>query len=87
MEKLWSVQWNVPRSSAIRKDGHPPFASTWMELEGIVLSEIISQSEKGNHQVVSLTRGMSEIVKGVKRERRDSEWGRSREEDKPRERF
>lgn len=64
----------------------PPPASTWMELGGIVLSEV-SQSEKDNHQMVSLTRGMEEIVKGVKRERRESEWGRSREEDKPRERL
>ena len=32
-------------SSAIRNDKYPPFASTWMELEGIMLSEI-SQSEK-----------------------------------------
>ena len=31
--------------SAIRNDKYPPFASTWMELEGIMLSEI-SQSEK-----------------------------------------
>ena len=31
--------------SAIRKDEYPPFASTWMELEGIMLSEI-SQLEK-----------------------------------------
>ena len=25
--------------SAIRNDEYPPFASTWMELEGIMLSE------------------------------------------------
>ena len=31
--------------SAIRNDKYPPFASTWMELEGIMLSEV-SQSEK-----------------------------------------
>ena len=31
--------------SAIRNDKYPAFASTWMELEGIMLSEI-SQSEK-----------------------------------------
>ena len=35
-------------SSAVRKDEYPPFASTWMELEGIMLSEV-SQSEKDNH--------------------------------------
>ena len=31
--------------SAIRNDRYPPFASMWMELEGIILSEV-SQSEK-----------------------------------------
>ena len=35
---------------AIRSDEYPPFASTWMDLEGIVLSEI-SQSEKDKHVV------------------------------------
>ncbi|CAD7683117.1 unnamed protein product [Nyctereutes procyonoides] len=39
--------------SAIRKDGYLPFASTWMELEGIMLSEI-HQSEKDKHHMVSL---------------------------------
>ena len=38
--------------SAIRKDEYPPFALTWMELEGIMLSEI-SQSEKDNHYMVA----------------------------------
>ena len=32
-------------SSAIRNDKYPPFAATWLELEGIMLSEA-SQSEK-----------------------------------------
>ena len=30
---------------SLRNDKYPPFASTWMEMEGIMLSEI-SQSEK-----------------------------------------
>ena len=34
--------------SAIRNDKYPPFALTWMELEGIMLSEA-SQSEKDKH--------------------------------------
>ena len=34
--------------SAIRNDKYPPFALTWMELEGIMLSEV-SQSEKDKH--------------------------------------
>ena len=43
--------------SAIRKDEYPPFASTWMELEGIMLSEV-SQSEKDNHSMVSFIQGI-----------------------------
>ena len=43
--------------SAMKKDEYPPFASTWMELEDILLSEI-SQSEKDNHHMVSLVRGI-----------------------------
>ena len=35
----------------------PPFALTWMDLEGIMLSEI-NQSEKDNPHMVSLTRGV-----------------------------
>ena len=37
--------------SAIRNDEYPPFASTWMELEGIMPSEV-SQLEKDNHYMV-----------------------------------
>ena len=31
--------------SAIRNDKYPPFASTWIELEGIMLSEVKSTRE------------------------------------------
>ena len=50
---MWSM-YTMEYYSAIRKDEYPPFASTWMELEGIMLSEV-SQSEKDNHPMVSLT--------------------------------
>ena len=41
--------------SAIRKNEILPFATTWMELEGIMLSEImLSQSEKDKNNMVSL---------------------------------
>ena len=43
--------------SATRNDKYPPFASTWMELEGIMLSEI-SQSEKDKHYMVSFICGI-----------------------------
>ena len=43
--------------SAIKKDEYPPFASTWMELEGIMLSEI-RQSKKDNYHMVSIICGI-----------------------------
>ena len=43
--------------SAIRNDKHPPFASMWMELEGIMLSEM-SQSEKHKHYMFSFIWGI-----------------------------
>ena len=47
IKKMCSMMWSMYTMeyySAIRNDKYPPFASTWMELEGIMLSEI-SQSE------------------------------------------
>uniref|UniRef100_A0A8C7B2N9 DUF1725 domain-containing protein n=1 Tax=Neovison vison TaxID=452646 RepID=A0A8C7B2N9_NEOVI len=55
MKKTWSI-CTMEYSSAIRKDEYPTFASTWTGLEGIVLSEI-SQAEKVNYHMVSLTCG------------------------------
>ena len=48
--------------SAIRNDKYPPFASTWMELEGIMLS-VVSESEKDKHYMVSLIWGVQKVVK------------------------
>ena len=48
---VWSM-YTMEYYSAIRNNKYPPFASTWMELEGIMLSEI-SQSEKDKHYMVS----------------------------------
>ena len=39
--------------AAIKGNEVLPFAMMWMELEGIMLGEI-SQSEKGNYQMISL---------------------------------
>ena len=52
-------------SSAIRNDKYPPFASMWMELEGMMLSEV-SQLEKDKHYMVSFIWGKYIIVKGNK---------------------
>ena len=43
--------------SAIKKKEILPFALTWMELEGIIVSKI-SQSEKDNYHMISLTCGI-----------------------------
>ena len=56
IKKLWSV-CTMEYSSAIRDDKYPPFASTWMELEGIMSSEI-SQLEKDKHYMVSFIWGI-----------------------------
>ena len=57
MKKMWSMYTMEYSSSAIRNDKYPPFASTWMELEGIMLSEV-SQSEKDKHYMISLIWGI-----------------------------
>ena len=56
IKKMWSM-YTMEYDSAIRNDKYPPFASTWMELEGIMLSEV-SQSEKGKHYMVSFIWGI-----------------------------
>ena len=45
--------------SAIKKNEILPFATVWMELECIMLSEI-SQSEKDKYHMISLVCGISE---------------------------
>ena len=55
IKKMWSM-YTMEYYSAIRNK-YPPFASTWMELDGIMLSEV-SQSEKDKHYVVSFIQGI-----------------------------
>ena len=56
IRKLW-LMYTMEYSSAIRNDKYPPSASMWMELEGIMLSEV-SQSEKDKHYMVSFIWGI-----------------------------
>ena len=42
IKKMWYV-YTMGYYSAIKKNEIMPFATTWMELEGIMLSEIVSQ--------------------------------------------
>ena len=43
--------------SAVKKNEILPFATTWMELEGIMLNEI-GQSEKDKYHMTSLVRNL-----------------------------
>ena len=52
IKKMWYI-YTMEYYSAIRKKQILPFATTWMELEGIMLSEI-SQAEKDKYQMISL---------------------------------
>ena len=50
--KKWYI-YTMEYYSAIKKNEILPLATTWMELEGIMLSEI-SQSEKDKNHMTSL---------------------------------
>ena len=58
IKKMWFMfMYTMEYYSAIRNDKYPQFALTWMELEGIMLSEV-SQSEKDKHYMVSFIWGI-----------------------------
>ena len=50
--KIWDI-YTVEYYSAMRKKEIPPFVTTWIHFEGIMLSEI-SQTEKGKYYMISL---------------------------------
>ena len=52
IKKTWYI-YTMEYCSAIKKNETLPFATMWMELEGIMLSEI-SQSEKDKNHMTSL---------------------------------
>ena len=52
IEKMWYV-YTVVYYSAIKRNGILPFAASWMDLEGIALSEI-GQTEEDKHCMISL---------------------------------
>ena len=52
IKKMWYIH-TMEYYSVIKKNEILPFATTWMELEGIMLSEI-SQSEKNKNHMTSL---------------------------------
>ena len=55
-KKVWYI-YTMEYYSAIRKKQTLPFATTWMELEDIMLNEI-SQVEKDKCQMISLICGV-----------------------------
>ena len=52
IKKMW-YKYTMEYYSAIKKNEILPFATRWMKLEGIMLSEI-SQSEKDKNHMTSL---------------------------------
>ena len=52
IKKMWYI-YTMEYYAAIKRNEILPFAMTWMELEGIMFSEI-SQSEKDNYHMISL---------------------------------
>ena len=55
IKKMWYI-YTMEYYSAIKKDKIVPFATTWMGLEGSMLSEI-SQTEKDKHCMTSFICG------------------------------
>ena len=56
IKKMWFM-YTMEYYSAMRNNKYPSFASTWIELEGITLSEV-GQLEKDKHYMVSFIRGI-----------------------------
>ena len=56
IKKLWYI-YTIDYYSAIKKKKILPFATAWMDLENIMLSEI-SQSEKDKYHMISLICGI-----------------------------
>ena len=51
--KMWWYVYTKEHYSAIKKNEILPFATAWMDLEGIMLSEI-NQTEKDKYHMISL---------------------------------
>ena len=56
IRKQWYI-YTKEYNSAVKKKEFLPFATAWMDLKNIMLSEI-SQSEKGKHHRISLIYGI-----------------------------
>ena len=67
--KMWLI-YTMEYYSAMKKNDMLPFAATWMELEGIKLSEI-SQSEKDRYHVFTHMWNLGDLT--------EDQWGREGE--------
>ena len=56
IKKLWST-YTMEYYMAVKKKGLLPFATAWMDLETLTLSEL-SQSVKDRHHMISLICGI-----------------------------
>ena len=56
IKKMWYI-YRIEYYSAIKKNKIMPFATTWMELEIVILSEV-SHKEKGKYHMMSLICGI-----------------------------
>ena len=56
-----SLSLSLECYSAIKKNDIMPFASTWSDLEIIILSDL-SQAKKDKYHMISLTRGISTMT-------------------------
>uniref|UniRef100_A0A667GPR5 Uncharacterized protein n=1 Tax=Lynx canadensis TaxID=61383 RepID=A0A667GPR5_LYNCA len=63
IKKMWFV-YTMEYYLAMRKNEIGPFAATWMELEGIMLSEI-SQRKKADLNKVKVVSHHCTLVRGV----------------------
>ena len=53
MKKMWYI-YTIGYYSEIKRNEILPFATTWMELEGIIMLSERSQSEKDKKHMISL---------------------------------
>ena len=68
LDKFIKKQWSIhtpEHYSAIKKNGILPFATAWMDLEGVMLSEI-SQSENNKYDFMCMWNLKSNINEQTK---------------------
>ena len=54
---MWNITYGKNENTYRKKNEIMPFATTWMELETLILSEV-SQKEKEKYHMILLTSGI-----------------------------